>query len=179
MVAKPQDTTLTLDYQHEHEDHLPIGFTDEEKIAYAKQALTLMNLTKRFAPLVVFCGHGSHSANNPYAASLDCGACGGAASGFNAKVLAQLCNLPEVRAGLANADIVIPSTTVFASAEHHTSVDELAWVYLPELPEAAQDAYEALTASMPEISRRANQQRLSQLPNNHITKRIQLKKYTD
>ncbi|MCD8909310.1 Na-translocating system protein MpsB [Staphylococcus gallinarum] len=174
-LQKPQDTTLTLDYQHEHEDHLPIGFTDEEKIAYAKQALTLMNLTKRFAPLVVFCGHGSHSANNPYAASLDCGACGGAASGFNAKVLAQLCNLPEVRAGLANADIVIPSTTVFASAEHHTSVDELAWVYLPELPEAAQDAYEALTASMPEISRRANQQRLSQLPNNHITKKDPIK----
>jgi hypothetical protein len=64
---------------------------------------------------------------------------------------------------------------VFASAEHHTSVDELAWVYLPELPEAAQDAYEALTASMPEISRRANQQRLSQLPNNHITKKDPIK----
>ncbi|RIP34785.1 DUF2309 family protein [Staphylococcus gallinarum] len=174
-LQKPQDTTLTLDYQHEYEDHLPVGFTTEEKIAYAKQALTLMNLTKHFSPLVVFCGHGSHSANNPYAASLDCGACGGAASGFNAKVLAQICNLPEVRTGLAALDIFIPSTTVFASAEHHTSVDELAWVYLPELPEEAQDAYEALTASMPEISRRANQQRLAQLPNNHLTKKDPIK----
>lgn len=180
-LRKPEDTALTLDYQtyqqahHPHHLHLkhdlPVGFTNTEKVSYALQALKLMDLTSDFAPLVVMCGHGSQSANNPYAASLDCGACGGAASGFNAKVLAQLCNLPEVRIGLREEGINIPETTIFAAAEHQTSVDELTWTYVPELMEAAQAAFERIEAALPEISYRANQKRLAQLPNNNLTTR--------
>ena len=104
-LHKP-DTELSLDHTHKSETELPIGFTEEQKVQYVKQALKMMGLTDSFSPLVVICGHGSHSTNNPYSSSLDCGACGGASSSFNARVLAQLCNLSKVRQTLEAEGII-------------------------------------------------------------------------
>ncbi|WP_277673616.1 DUF2309 domain-containing protein [Piscibacillus halophilus] len=163
-LRKP-NTKLSLDHVHNTEEELPVGFSKEEKVKYVNQALKLMGLTANFAPLVVICGHGSQSTNNPYASALECGACGGAAGGFNAKVLATLCNLPEVREELSSEGIEIPEDTVFVAAEHKTTVDELEWIYIPELSEAAKEAFDRIQAIMPKVSEHANAERLSQLPN--------------
>ena len=121
MVHKPS-TELSLDHMHTSETELPIGFSEEEKVYYVRQALKMMGLTDHFAPLVVICGHGSHSTNNPYASALDCGACGGASSGFNARVLAALCNLPKVRKSLETEGIIDSKRYRFCScrAYYHT-----------------------------------------------------------
>ncbi|WP_313800249.1 putative inorganic carbon transporter subunit DabA [Cytobacillus sp.] len=163
-LRKPT-TKLLLNHDHSKEEMIPVGFSDKEKADYARTALKLMGITENFAPLVVICGHGSQSTNNPYAAALDCGACGGAAGGFNARVLAALCNLPEVREQLSSEGIDIPEGTVFVAAEHNTTVDELHWIYVPELSEAAQEALDRIEAIMPRVSHNTCAQRLAHLPN--------------
>jgi uncharacterized protein YbcC (UPF0753/DUF2309 family) len=82
----------------------------DDQLATARGALTMMGLTADFARLVLLCGHGSSSENNPYAAALDCGACGGHEGGPNARAAAAILNRPAVRAGLAAHGIVIPRT---------------------------------------------------------------------
>ncbi|GHI00198.1 DUF2309 domain-containing protein [Neobacillus kokaensis] len=155
---------LTLDHHHYLESELPVGFSEGEKVHFVRQALNMMGITEGFSPLVVICGHGSHSTNNPYASALDCGACGGKSSGFNARVLANLCNQQEVRESLAAEGIVIPKDTVFAAAEHITTLDELRWLYVPELSAAAQEALGLVKSLLPKVSEQANTERLLKLP---------------
>lgn len=162
-LRKPE-TELSLDQMHQVEQEIPIGFSDDEKIQYVEQALKMMGLTENFAPLVVICGHGSQSMNNPYAAALDCGACGGASGEFNARVLAALCNLPNVRKNLEEKGILIPNDTIFAASEHITSLDELRWIYVPELSGAAKEAYEHVNQVLPKVKQEANTERIQQLP---------------
>jgi uncharacterized protein len=163
-LHKPS-TELSLDYTQKSETDLPIGFSMTEKVHYVRQALNMMGLTNQFAPLVVICGHGSHSSNNPYRSALDCGACGGASSGFNARVLAALCNLPDVRKSLETEGIIIPKDTVFAAAEHITTLDELRWLYVPELSVEAKEAFKRVQAELPKVSEEASAERIPHLPN--------------
>lgn len=160
-------TKLSLDHINTLDSVLPVGFSEKEQVFYANQALKMIGLTEHFAPLVVICGHSSHSTNNPYSSALDCGACGGASSGFNARVLATLCNLPKVREALEKEGIIIPKETVFAAAEHITTLDELRFIYLPELSEAAQRSLEYIQPKLSKVRDQANAERMVQLPTLH------------
>jgi uncharacterized protein YbcC (UPF0753/DUF2309 family) len=106
----------------------------ENQCSYAANALKMMGLTNNFAPLVIFCGHGSTTTNNAYATSLDCGACGGRHGGPNARILASILNKKEVRKYLENQGISIPHITYFLAAEHNTTTDALI-IYDLDLPE--------------------------------------------
>ncbi len=165
-LRKPS-TGLSLDFER-MESGLPVGFSEEQKVYYVRQALKMMGLTENFAPLVVICGHGSQSTNNPYAASLDCGACGGASGAFNARVLATLCNQARVREALEHEGIVIPEDTIFVAAEHITTTNELRWLYVPKLSEAAQEAFDRIRAALPEVSAHVNAEQLAQLPHHGV-----------
>ncbi len=106
----------------------------ETRVALAAGALRNMSLVKNFARLVLVCGHGSQSANNPYASGLDCGACGGHAGDVNARLAAATLNDPVVRAGLAGQGIVLPADTVFIAGLHNTTTDDVELFELEKLP---------------------------------------------
>lgn len=92
---------------------------------YAQVALTTMGLTKEFGRLVVMCGHGSTTENNPYQAALDCGACGGQPGGPNARTAAAILNNTDVRAELSERGIDVPDDTWFVAALHDTATDRV------------------------------------------------------
>lgn len=104
-------------------DGTEIGLAD--KVELVSGILTAMGLTDRIGKRVMLVGHGSESANNPHAAALDCGACGGQSGEVNVRILAQLLNNEAVRTGLTAVGIHIPSDTRFIPALHNTTTEEL------------------------------------------------------
>ena len=110
--------------------------------------LRAMSLSAGFARLLVFVGHASQSANNPQAAALDCGACGGQTGEINARVLAGLINDPSVRVDLRKRGIDIPEDTVAVAGLHNTTTDEVALFDVAQLPESHSADLEGLQLSL-------------------------------
>jgi len=139
-------------------------FSPAEKSAVVENALRVMSLTKGFARLVLLCGHGSTTENNPYASAYHCGACGGNPGGPNARVLASLANKPKVRQELRNQGIEIPEDTWFIAGEHNTTTDHVTLFDLEELPESHRPDVLQLQQDL-ETARLLNaQERLARLP---------------
>lgn len=96
-----------------------------ERVELIAGVLEAMSLVEGFAPTVLLVGHGSDAPNNPHAASLNCGACGGQSGQFNSQLLASLLNDADIRDGLAQCGIHIPQSTRFIATLHETVTDEL------------------------------------------------------
>ncbi|WP_299012368.1 DUF2309 domain-containing protein [uncultured Polaribacter sp.] len=139
-------------------DNDAIGIPLTEKVAIVKSAFDLMGW-KKFAPLVIFAGHGSHSANNPFGSSLDCGACAASPGRHNARMLAKLANQPEVRKSLADLDVYIPDDTIFIGAEHNTTTDDIV-IFDAEIPETFKAKITALKTDLLKAQKTATTDRL-------------------
>ncbi len=120
--VQPIIFTVPLVQQPIH-SHDVTGIDFSHQCQYALDVLRGLGLTRNFSELVVFCGHGSTSQNNPYAALLNCGACRGQHGGRNAQMLAAILNQDKVRYALQKEGVEIPSYTLFIGAEHDTATD--------------------------------------------------------
>jgi hypothetical protein len=100
-------------------------FSIKQQAHYAGSFLKQIGLTKKFAPLVFLCGHTATVENNPAAASLDCGACGGNSGKDNAQLLATILNNETIRTELQIDGISIPAKTQFIAGLHTTTQNRL------------------------------------------------------
>ena len=140
-----------------HEDSQPT-IPLVEKVAIVKSAFDLLGW-EQFAPLIIFVGHGSHSANNAFGSSLDCGACAASPGRHNARMLAKMANMTEVKQALKeNHGIVIPTNTVFIGAEHNTTTDAIV-LFDSEVPASHTEALQKLKISLAKTQETATQER--------------------
>ncbi len=100
------------------------GIALDQRVGMAAGALRHMGFAGGgLARVVLLCGHGSETANNPYGSSLDCGACGGHTGEANARTAAAILNDPAVRKGLGAQGIELPADTWFVAGLHNTTTD--------------------------------------------------------
>ncbi|PSQ58683.1 DUF2309 domain-containing protein [Halobacteriales archaeon SW_7_71_33] len=125
---------------------LPTGLSPDERVEYAAGVFETTGW-RQFGRLVAFVGHAGQTANNPFDASLDCGACAGNPGGPSARVLAAVCNDPAVRDRLRDRGIDVPEDTHFLAGEHNTTTDEVA-LFDGDVPESHREDLERLRADL-------------------------------
>lgn len=135
----------------------------ERKVDLVAGILKTMSLTEDFASLVVLVGHGSKTINNPHAAGLDCGACGGQTGEVNVRLLASLLNDTELRRALRERKLYIPEGTFFLPALHNTATDEINILDAGDLPESHCDKLADLQNTLLDAGHRARAERSNKL----------------
>ncbi|MDZ4721159.1 MAG: DUF2309 domain-containing protein [Roseiflexaceae bacterium] len=152
---------------HSHEHSLPftIQQTNTDRMTRTMQRdvaagiLKNVGLRTLFARIVLLCGHASTSENNPHAAALDCGACGGHSGAMNARVAAALLNDPAVRHELTTIGWQIPSDTWFLPGLHNTTVDHVQLLDTDQVPASHQADLRQLARSLEQAGALARAER--------------------
>ena len=167
-IEPPSDPAALAVLAHEHAHDTGtierIGYTLDEQVATVTLALKMMGLTKNFARLVIFCGHGSTTDNNPFSAALDCGACGGNEGRGNARTLAGMGNNPAVRSRLRQTGIDIPDDTWFLAAQMDTTTDQVSIEDVEDVPPSHRDDLVRLRADFERATELNAQERCLTLP---------------
>ena len=136
------------------------GITASHQADMAEGMLRNLGLIKDFAALVVFCGHGCQTENNPLAAGLDCGACGGHSGEPNARFAALLLNQPHIRQALMERGIEIPTNTHFLGALHNTTTDTIELFDVEKLPTAQRSNLQELISGCAMATKQTQSERL-------------------
>lgn len=157
-LGEPPLTELRIERDDGPEDGAPtrIGYTLDEMADVVAGLLRSIGLAAEgaLAPVIVICGHGSSSLNNPQEAAHDCGACGGGRGGPNARAFALMANDPRVRELLEQRGIRIPPQVQFVGAYHNTCDDSVRWYDLDRLPRASRPAFERAQSAVDEARAR-------------------------
>ena len=157
-------TQVDLERDDESVSGLPAGFDISERAAFVGGGLRIIGLTEGFARLVVLCGHGADSTNNPYAAAYNCGACGGAHGDPNARAFASMANDPAVREAIRQSGLSIPDDTWFVAAKHETTADRVTFYDVGDLPESHAEDLRRLDRDLAEAGGRQVAARIGRLP---------------
>ena len=140
------------------------GFSLAERATFIETGLRVMGLTLNFSRLVVLCGHGSQTDNNPYYAALDCGACGGNHGDANARVFAAMANEPEVRRILNENGLPVPEDTWFLPAKHNSTTDRITFYDLDDLPESHKEDLQVLSRDLEQAGMTQALERCRRIP---------------
>lgn len=162
-IIRTPSTELRLERTEKGDgsDSDQVGYTVDEMASIVEGGLRAIGLAKAesFSQLVVICGHGSSSMNNPHEAAHDCGACGGGRGGPNARAFAQMANDRRVRKIISEQGLVIPDETFFVGGYHNTCDDNMTWYDLDHVPLMHRPLFERSKAGIDEARRRSAHER--------------------
>jgi hypothetical protein len=141
-----------------------LHFSHLEQADIVEAQLRMIGLTRNFGRLIVFCGHGSTTENNPYAAAYHCGACGGNRGGPNGRAIAAMANNAAVRTVLSRRGFAIPDDSYCVGAEHDTAADRLTYFDTEDIPVTHREEFERLASDLNRAAALHAQERCRRLP---------------